>query len=251
MPTEAEVRARIAGVPHWYHRIELLPGVVTPGVTDSSEYLGFLGLPRDCRGLRVLDLGTRDGYYAFAFERMGAEVLAVDYLAAAETGFAVCADVLGSRVEYLQANIYELTPQRLGTFDVILFLGLLYHLPDPLGAIHVVRGLARGQTFLETQILDNAVVLPDGTFATLAGISPVLTRLPLMQFYPGTTLAGDPTNYWAPNVACLTGMLEECNFAIEAQEVRGSRAIFRCRGVEDARKEHFIRVARGEERPRF
>jgi len=251
MAGEADLRARIAAVPHWYHRIELAPGVVTPGVTDSSEYLGFLGLPRDCRGLRVLDLGTRDGYYAFAFERQGAEVVAVDYLAADETGFALCADVLGSRVEYLQANLYELSPERLGTFDVILFMGLLYHLPDPLGAIDIVRSLARGQTYLETQILDNAVVLPDGSFGTLASISPLLTRIPLMQFYPGRALADDPTNYWAPNLAGLAAMLEECNFSIQAQEVRGSRAVFRCVNVEDARKQHFIRAARGLERPRF
>src|SRR3954453_6399810 len=119
--SDARVRERIGSVRVWYHKVPLRPGVVTPGTCDPSATLALLDLPADCRGLRALDLGTRDGYFAFELERRGAEVLAVDYVPARETGFAVAAEVLGSKVEYLQANVYGLTPERIGTFDVVLF----------------------------------------------------------------------------------------------------------------------------------
>lgn len=94
----AEVRARIASVPHCYHRIEVRPGILTPGTNDSQTSLARLDLPVDCSGLSVLDIGTRDGFFAFELERRGARVLAVDYAPPAATGFAVAADLLGSKV---------------------------------------------------------------------------------------------------------------------------------------------------------
>src|SRR4051812_30744538 len=101
------IQARIDSVPRWYHRIEVAPGVVTPGVTDSQTYLRFLDLPADCSGWRVLDLGTRDGFYAFEFERRGADVIAIDYVPKERSGFSVAAELLKSRVEYVQANLYD------------------------------------------------------------------------------------------------------------------------------------------------
>lgn len=61
----------IADFGRWYHRIELLPGLVTPGTNDSPEVLRRLDLPEDCSGLRILDFGTRDGFFAFECERCG------------------------------------------------------------------------------------------------------------------------------------------------------------------------------------
>src|SRR3954469_21042627 len=87
--TDAEIRARIDTVPHWYHQIEIRPGVVTPGINDSSETLQLLSLPDDATGTRVLDIGVRDGYFSFELERRGAEVLAIDYLEPSETGFPI------------------------------------------------------------------------------------------------------------------------------------------------------------------
>ncbi|MEP6811127.1 MAG: hypothetical protein ABI992_12855, partial [Chthoniobacterales bacterium] len=81
------IEDKLASVPHWYHRIEVAPGIVTPGINDTPAYFGLFQFPVDCTGLRVLDLGTRDGYFAFEFERRGAEVLAIDYFPAHRTGF--------------------------------------------------------------------------------------------------------------------------------------------------------------------
>jgi len=121
----ALIRARIATVPVWYHQIDLGGGIITPGFNRSAEVLEWMDIPADCRGLRVLDVGARDGFFAFEFERRGAEVVAVDYLPRNETGFDVAAELLGSRVSYIEDNVYYLTPERYGTFDIVLFLGLL------------------------------------------------------------------------------------------------------------------------------
>src|SRR4051794_28097969 len=120
--TDDEVRARIAAIPHWYHPIEIRPGIVTPGGNDARTVLDALDLPADCGGMRALDLGTRDGFFAFDLERRGAEVVAVDYMAKTDSGFALAAELLGSRVTYLQRNLYELDAAALGTFDIVLFL---------------------------------------------------------------------------------------------------------------------------------
>ena len=66
------VREKIDSVPHWYHRFEFSPGVTTPGVNNSSAALAALELPDDLSGLRVLDIGARDGFFSFECERRGA-----------------------------------------------------------------------------------------------------------------------------------------------------------------------------------
>ena len=243
--SEAELRQKIQSVRVWYHKIPLGHNVVTPGVCDASLTLRMLDLPHDCRGKRVLDLGTRDGYFAFELERRGAQVLAVDYVPAEQTGFKVVSEVLGSKVDYLQENIYSLTPEKIGTFDIVLFLGLLYHLPDPVQALNIVRRLCRDRMCLETHAIDNTLLLPDGSYVPLAQLSPMLSQIPLMQFYPGRALSNDPTNYWGPNLKCLEAMLEECNFAVRSMELRGSRAVANCHVVMNSEQDYLHGIARG------
>jgi len=208
--TDDEVRAQIATVAHWYHRIEVRPGIVTPGINDSPLVLRQLRLPDDCRNLRVLDLGTRDGYFAFELERRGAEVLAVDYMPLEVTGFSIASRLVGSRVRYLHENLYNLNPDTIGTFDLVLFLGLLYHLPDPIRALRIVRSLSRSRMILETLVIDD------------------LKSVPIMRFFPGDSLGGDPSNYWGPNVACVRAMLAETEFAVARDVQMGDRALFDC-----------------------
>ena len=232
--TDDEVRERIAAVPHWYHPIEVRPGIVTPGPNGAPVVLEALGLPEDCRGMRVLDLGTRDGFYAFELERRGAEVLAVDYVAASNSGFGVAAELLGSKVTYLQRNLYDLRAAGLGTFDLVLFLGLLYHLPDPLGALRVVRDLSRQRMCLETLVLD------------LGGEA---DELPLMRFFSGSSWAGDPTNYWGPNVRCVEEMLGETEFAARRVVPIGDRCVFDCEAISRPEAAYFLEIAMGRRAP--
>lgn len=234
--TADEARAAMATVAHWYHRIELAPGVVTPGVNDSPRVLQELDLPADLRGARALDLGARDGFFAFELERRGADVLAVDYFAAEETGFAVAARALGSRARFLRANLFDLRPRDVGTFDVVLFLGLIYHLPDPMRALRLVRGLCRKHLWLESHL---GFTDPEGASGP-----------PLMLFYPRRTLGGDGTNYWGPNRACLRAMLEENEFRVVSESQIGNRGFFRCEAADDPQLAHLGRLAYGSDDPR-
>jgi tRNA (mo5U34)-methyltransferase len=241
---ETELRRRIALVPNWYHQIEVRPGLVTPGINNTADVLPLLALPADCSGLRVLDIGARDGYFSFEAERRGAEVLAVDYLPDTATGFRVAAGMLGSRVEFRQENIYNLHPDKVGQFDIVLCLGLLYHLPDPMQALGILRALSRQQLCLETYVIDNALRLPDGSFLAMAEVAPVLAQLPLMQFYAGDSLNGDPTNYWGQNVECLRQMLVEANFIVDNHVLNHDRVVMNCRINNDEQLDYFNRIAR-------
>jgi tRNA (mo5U34)-methyltransferase len=232
--SEDEVRARIAGVPHWYHPIEVRPGIVTPGANGAPSVLALLDLPADCSGLRALDLGTRDGFFAFELERRGAEVVAVDYMPSTDSGFAVASALLGSRVTYLQRNLYQLTASELGTFDLVLFLGLLYHLPDPLGALRIVRSLTRQRMYLETLVLD---------------FGADTAALPLMRFFAGSSWAGDPTNYWGPNIRCVEDMLGEAEFTATRVVPWGDRALFACEAITDPAANYYLEIATGRRSP--
>ncbi|MCA1832478.1 MAG: class I SAM-dependent methyltransferase [Actinobacteria bacterium] len=245
----SDLESRIAGVEQWYHRIELAPGVVTPGINNSQRSLHKLKWPDDWSGLRVLDIGTRDGFFAFEAERRGADVTAVDYLPAASTGFALAAEVLGSKVTYVQENVYKIAPETLGKFDVVLFLGLLYHLPDPLGALDVVRRLCAREMYLETQAIDNAVVLRDGRQVPLRRLGRRLRDVPLMQFYPVGALNSDRTNFWAPNSRCLRDMIEMSGFRVSRLAVHGPRAVAHAVVADDAELAYYRDIARGERHP--
>jgi len=213
---DAIIWRKINSVPHWHHRIPIAPGIVTPGTQSSSEVLQLLQLPEDCKGMRALDIGVRDGFFSFELERRGAEVLGIDHLGPTLTGFAVASELLDSRVRYEVLNVYDLSPARHGTFDIVLFLGVLYHLRNPLLALDKIRTVCRGRLWVESQTLDNAFLdSSTGSMVTLDEVAPLLKHVPIMQFYPASELNGDGTNWWAPNLACLTSMLETSNFVVQ------------------------------------
>jgi tRNA (mo5U34)-methyltransferase len=221
------LQADLASV-RWYHRIEVRPGVVTPGINDCQTTLRLLDLPADCSGLRVLDIGTKDGFFAFEMERRGADVLAVDYDARDANGFAVVSRLLGSRVPFLHANLYNLDPKEIGTFDIVLFLGVIYHLPDPLGALRIVRRLCRRRMYLETFAIDHHLPLPDGAKLDMTESFPELSGVPLMCFFRGRSFNNNPTNFWGPNIQCVKEMLGETEFAVLRTTPIHNRAIFEC-----------------------
>jgi hypothetical protein len=143
-------------------------------------------------------------------------------------------ELLGSRVTYLQRNLYELDAAELGTFDIVLFLGLLYHLPDPLGALRVVRNLTRQRMLLETLVLD---------------FGGEMDELPMMRFFAGSSWAGDPTNYWGPNVRCVEDMLGETEFAARRVIRIGDRGIFDCEAIASPAAAYYMQIATGRRAP--
>jgi tRNA (mo5U34)-methyltransferase len=196
-----DLRAEAARVT-WFHSIELAPGLVTPGLADTREQLARLHLP-DLSGKTVLDVGAWDGFFSFEAERRGAaRVVAVDTFSwqargdhTGKAGFELARRALGSSVEDVEVEVLDISPETVGgTFDVVLFLGVLYHMRHPLLAIEKLRSVTRELLILETHV-------------DLMG-----TRRPAMAFYPGFELDGDWTNWWGPNPAAVRGMLEQSGF---------------------------------------
>jgi len=181
--------------------MELTGGVVTPGVDDPRERLPLLGIPDDLSGLSVLDVGAWDGFFSFECERRGAtRVVAADWFAwheaarGSKRSFELARAALDSRVEGVEIRVEELSPESVGTFDLVLFAGVLYHLRDPLRALEAVASVTNGRLILETHV--------DLT----------LKRKPAAAFYPARELGSDHTNWWGPNPAAVEGMLRAVGF---------------------------------------
>ena len=198
----------VAKVPHWHHKFRLMDGVDTPGSYDPGFLLKLLALPTDMRGIRALDIGPSDGFFSMHMALRGADVTSVDYRAKATHGFAAMEAVTGLKFDYRQANLYELNRCDLGGFDIVLFLGVLYHLPDMIRALNIVNQLCDGRLLLETAYEPD--LLPGTTVA---------------RYYESATLANDRTNFWVPNRECILAMLGDCSFEVDRDEAWGSRIL--------------------------
>ena len=195
----ADVERQIREI-KWFHIIDLGNGIVTPGSVAGMTHKQ-LGLPDDLQGQDVLDIGAFDGYYSFQAERHRARrVLATDWLVwnggwpTGNRGFQLCRTVLRSQVEDRTISVMDVAPDNVGVFDVVLFLGVLYHLKHPLMALEQLAKVTGRMMVLETHIDCTTV---DG---------------PAAAFYPGRELADDPTNWWGPNPQCVEAMLRAAGF---------------------------------------
>jgi tRNA (mo5U34)-methyltransferase len=209
----------------------LAPGIVTPGRAPLELWkatLRNLGLPDLC-GKSVLDIGAYDGFFSFAAEKLGASrvvaldehVWATDMVAyikewkdARASGKAVPAprdsrhwqpqalpgkrtfdaarELLNSNVEAVVGNFMTMDLSSLGRFDVVLFLGILYHMEEPLPAMRRVASLLNPGGFLgiETEAVD----------------IPGAPDTPFFEFFPTNELNNDSANWWAPNAQALQGL---------------------------------------------
>jgi tRNA (mo5U34)-methyltransferase len=162
----------------WYHTIDLPGGVVTPGWFDLRSMLPHYPIPPRLDGMRVLDVATFDGFWAFEFERRGArEVVALDIDSFAEvdmnprirrtrdaaylsrqtgTGFRLAHDVLGSKVRRELCNVYDLSPEHFGKFDLVFVSDLLLHLIAPIKALAKVYSVTQGQAIV-AEVYDPAL----------------------------------------------------------------------------------------------
>jgi tRNA (mo5U34)-methyltransferase len=227
----------LAECPEWFHSIELAPNVVTPGRKSAEllqQELARIALP-DLRGKSVLDIGAYDGFFSFAAERLGASrVVALDHYVwstdmagylkdwreSQQTGralppphlsrhfrpdelpgrkpFDLAHRALGSKVEAVVADFMTTDLSKLGMFDVVLFMGVLYHLEEPLTAVRRLRAVTApgGLAVIETEAI-----------ATLG-----LEGRACCEFFPGAELNNDPSNWWSPNARALEGMLRAAGF---------------------------------------
>jgi tRNA (mo5U34)-methyltransferase len=229
---EAEEIERRAGELTWCHSIDLGHGVVTPGLSDVVP-LSDDELP-SFDGKTVLDVGAWDGLYSFRAERAGAKrVVALDHYAwgvsmparqayweecakagvlpdhdrdltdfwddtlPGRKGFDLAHEVFGSSVEPVVGDLMTMDLAALGTFDVVLYLGVLYHMPEPLTALRRVRAVTAEVAVVET-VAVRVLGQRDAS---------------LVSFYPGAELGGsDFGNWFAPTEAALVGMCRAAGF---------------------------------------
>lgn len=213
---------RIRALGNWFHNLTLAGVQTAPdhflGDYPAVKWRRFAhALPADLHGWTVLDIGCNGGFYSFEMKRRGADrVVGVDtdarYLAQAR----LAADVIGLDVEFQQCSIYEMAAWH-ERFDLVLFMGVLYHLRHPLLALDILHDHLVGRMLVFQSMLrgapDVAPVADDYDFADPTPFA--LHGFPCLQFVEHR-YAGDRTNWWVPNRACAEAMLRSAGFRITA-----------------------------------
>lgn len=192
----------IRGLP-WFHEIDFGNGIRSPGVIKSSKLrrVSRAVFDRSLAGKSVLDIGCWDGAQSVEAVRRGAaRVLATDHYSwHGGWGNRRCFDLtrqyLAPGIEVMDIDVPDLSVESVGTFDVVLFLGVLYHLRHPLAVLERIAPIVKEVLVLETRIMNWP-----------------LSR-PMMRFWPGSSLGGDHTNWWTPNIACVIAWLADLGFS--------------------------------------
>jgi tRNA (mo5U34)-methyltransferase len=235
-PTRRLSRAQIERAVHelapWFHNLQL-DGVATApehflGDYPSVKWRHFAhALPDDLSGRSVLDIGCNGGFYSIEMKRRGAaRVVGIDsderYLAQAR----LAAEVCGAEIEFQKLSVYEVDKLG-GDFDLVFFMGVLYHLRHPLLALDLIRRcVTRDQFVFQAMQRGSAEVEPlkrDYPFEE----ENIFDRagFPRLHFIEHA-YSGDQTNWWIPNRACVEALLRSAGFVIEAHP---EREVYVCR----------------------
>ncbi len=222
-------------VKYWWHSIDLGHGVITSGAKTPKTLeneLSLLQLP-DLKNKTVLDIGAYDGFYSFQTEKMGAaRVVALDHFVwsmdmpahiqywkdCKESGavpvqaelsphwnpdelpgkraYDTAHKALNSKVETVVSDFMTMNTSELGTFDVVLYMGVLYHMENPLSALKRLASVTKGLAVIET----HAVIVPG------------YEHLEICEFYSANQLNGDVSNWWGFNCKALEGMCRAAGF---------------------------------------
>ena len=232
--TQSEIQARVDALGPWFHDMEI-GGVRTAPNHFLGDYPGrkwrkFAGaLPADLRGKTVLDIGCNAGFYSIEMKRRGADrVVGVDfderYLAQAR----FAAEVAEAEIEFRQLSVYDVAD--LGeSFDLVIFMGVFYHLRHPLLALDLIRkhvakdmllfqSMQRGSTEVP-ELADNYPFTETALFDD--------PRYPRLHFIE-KRYSDDPTNWFVPNAAAVEGMLRSSGFEITAHP---EAEVYLCRAV--------------------
>jgi tRNA (mo5U34)-methyltransferase len=208
----------------WFHNLHLPDGSQTApghplGDFPRMKWMQVAShVATDLSGQTALDIGCNAGYYSFELARRGARVTAVDidrrYLSQAR--WAATRYGLQDRIEFRQMSVYSLAREA-REYDVVWFFGVLYHLRHPLLALDILRNVTRGQLFLQTLTCPGKSIVRPRVNVTLDEREVMNRRgWPRMAFIE-EALENDPTNWWAPNAACVEAMLRVAGFRVIAR----------------------------------
>jgi tRNA (mo5U34)-methyltransferase len=235
------IRQRVSELGPWFHNYEIAKNVWTndKGASPGPDYPArrwkyVKPWFENLQGKSVLDVGCSSGFFSVKAAELGAEsVLGVDsgeqVRAIAQAQFA--ADTLGLRAAFKSVSVYDVA--QIGrTFDVVLCMGVFYHLRHPLLALEALRKVCRGTLILQTITVPHA-----GRVAELIGVSKDVQlnstvmldrRFPSMQFIEGG-LEGDASCWFVPNVEAVAAMLRSCGFQPEHYILDQREILVRCR----------------------
>jgi tRNA (mo5U34)-methyltransferase len=237
-----EVARRARALAPWFHNLHLPGGQQTAPDHPLGDFPAFNwqqlepALSDDLSGCVALDVGCNAGFYSFELARRGAQVTGIDidehYLEQARWARGLYG--FEGRIEFRRMQVYELTRVE-ARYDLILFLGVLYHLRYPLLALDILARLADGLVVVQTLTMpgDDAVEPPAdlGLTERAAMIDPSWPKAAFIE----RSLAGDPTNWWAPNHACVEAMLRSCGLAVVE---RPAREFYVCRPAAGSEQLH-------------
>ena len=230
-----EIQAKIQALGPWFHNIDLAGVRTAPdhflGNYPADKWQCFAhAIPADLTGRSVLDIGCNGGFYALEMKRRGAaRVLGIDFDAdyLAQARFA--AEISGLDIEFAQLSVYDVGA--IGErFDVVLFMGVLYHLRHPLFALDLIHEHVANDLFvfqsMQRGSTDIEPVEKDYDFWQTSHFDqPGYPKLHFIEH----SYADDPTNWWAPNSACVEAMLRSAGFALL---VHPEQEVYVCRRTE-------------------
>ena len=204
----------------WHHDFEIIPGVRTHGAYDPAPLWQELQLPDDLTGLSVADVGASNGYFSFAARGRGARVVSFDFRHKDNSGFGLAQYINGlTDIEHHHVNVLDMNMADYGQFDIVLALGLLYHVADPYRALANCAALSRDRLLIESYCIDGLV-------------PPAIAAEPIMRFisdphrYPGQGQPNtDRSNFWGFTAHCLQRLLEDLGFTVQRKRVRDDRVL--------------------------
>lgn len=215
-PSREELVALVKSFPQWYQRVYLGHGVYT--IDEPVYHEGMWrrlrsAFPPDLQGASVLDVAANAGYFSIQMKRLGAgKVVGVDVHKDSLRQAAICRQIWDLDIEYRSADVDRMEGFE-EQFDIVLFLGILYHLKAPLLALENVGQACRDAIVVETEVMSagarNRVYVrlgPRGQARTTRCTSGV------MKFIEGDELNSDSSNWWVPDTECVLGMLRTAGF---------------------------------------
>jgi tRNA (mo5U34)-methyltransferase len=219
--TTEQIERKVGELGPWFHNLSLR-GIQTAPHHFLGDYPSFKwrnfenALPQDLRGMSVLDVGCNGGFYSIQMKLRGADrVLGIDHDEVYLRQAAFAAEVLELDLSFEQLSVYEV-PQLKERFDLVLFMGVFYHLRHPLLALDLLRQHAAKDWFVFQSMLrgnDSVVTVADDyPFSETAVFDQ--PGYPKMHFVEND-YSGDPTNWWIPNRACAEAVLRSAGFRIE------------------------------------
>lgn len=199
------VQQEINAQPYFFHRMRLWDDFYTPGWSDvEREKLPYFGLPERMDGMRVLDVGCAEGFFSFEAERRGAaQVVAIDSWEGSIERFNLVRLALGSRVNGYLCNVYDLSPKTFGTFDLVMFFGVLYHTKHPWYALEKIASVCSGTLLLQTLVNDDPQ-FQDQSIATFHPFG--------VESGPPENRQLDPTVFWVPTPECTRNLVRAAGF---------------------------------------